>query len=132
VNKITGQEQIEKKIRQLVSSQDYLSKKIIIGLKESALEEIYDEMYNNQESNFLFYSSAYKEEFERLGFSNLEGIITRIKYHNRMYNTEPYLMNSVSIDIQAISSQETFEIYSNEIAYISEQQKEEYTQLSLF
>jgi len=128
MNKITGREQIEKKIRQLISSQDYLSKKIIIGLKESALEEIYDEIYDGYESNNFL---NYKEEFERLGFLNLEGVIRNINYPNRTYSIEPYSINAVNINIQAISSQETFEIYFSEIAYISEQQKEP-AQLSLF
>ena len=128
MNKITGRGQIEKRIRQLILSQDYLSKKIIIGLKESALEDIYDEMYGHS-SNSL----NYKEEFERLGFLNLEGVITKIKYPNPIYNIESYSISAICIIIQAISSQEAFEIYFNEIAYISEQQKEgEYTQLSLF
>ena len=130
MNKITGREQIEKKIRQLISSQDYLSKKIIIGLKESALAEIYDEIYSGYESNNF---SNYKEEFEGLGFLNSEGVITKINHPNYNYlsNIEPYSINAVGIDIQALSSQETLEIYFSEIAYISEQQKEP-AQLSLF
>ena len=128
MDKITEQEQIGEKIRQLILSQDYLSKKIIIGLKESALKDIYDEIYGYS-SNFL----NYKEEFERLGFINLEGVITNIKYPNPIRNIASYSMSAIKIYTQAIFSQETLEIYFNEIAYISEQQKEgEYTQLSLF
>ena len=128
MDKITEQEQIGEKIRQLILSQDYLSKKIIIGLKESALKDIYDEIYDYN-SNSL----NYKEEFEGLGFLNLEGVITKINHPNYNYlsNIEPYSINAVGIDIQALSSLETLEIYFSEIAYISEQQKEP-AQLSLF